>query len=153
MLLCLHQSPTVELNHPSGHRHCAQRQTREERIQTGQAFLLQGRMMMVIHPGFQPTTTLMDVKIETLDRTRQMFIFCLRLFTAVKGSRDVVDGFFTSSWCWQFCPGLPQSSAFSAASPLFPSLSVLLSVRCFSRQASPAPPPQCSARPSSSRDI
>jgi len=115
-------------------------------------FFKQGRMM-VIDPGcFQPSTTLMDVKIETLDRTRQMFIFCLRLFTAVKVSRDVVDGLLTSSWCWQFCPDLPQSSAFSAASPLFPFLSVLLSVRCSSRQAGPAPPPQCSAHPSSSRD-
>merc|ERR1719234_22353 len=108
--------------------------------------------MMVLDPGFQPSTTLMDVKIETLDRTRQMFIFCLLLFTAVTGSRDVVDGFFTSSWYLQFCPSLPQSSAFSAASPLFPSLSVLLSVLCFSRLAGPAPPPRCSARPSSSRD-
>merc|ERR1719234_1678283 len=109
--------------------------------------------MMVIHPGYQPSTTLMDIKIETLDRTNQMFIFCLRLFTAVKGSRDVLDGLLTSSWCWQFCPDLPQSSAFSAASPLFPFLSVSLSARCFSRLAGPAPPPQCSARPSSSRDI
>merc|ERR1719234_66087 len=108
--------------------------------------------MMVIHPGYQPTTTLMDVKLETLERTRQMFIFCPCLFIAVKGSRDVVDGLLTSSWCWQFCPDLPQPSAFSAASPLFPSLSVSLSVRCFSRLAGPAPPPRCSARPSSSPD-
>lgn len=152
MLLCLHQSPTVELNHPPGHRHCAQRQTREETIQTGQAFLFQG-WMMVINPGFQPTTTLVDVKIETLDRTPQMFIFCLisSVFIAVKGSRDASDGFLTSSWCWQFCPGLPQSSAFSAALPLFPFLSVLLSVRCFSRQADPVLPQRCSAHPSSSR--
>lgn len=150
MLLCLHQSPTVELNHPPGHRHCAQRQTSEERIQTGQAFLFQGRMMLT-DPGFQPTTTLVDVKIETLDRTHQMFVFCLHLFVAVKGSRDVGDGILTSSWCWQFCPGLPQSSAFSATLPLFPFLSVLLSVRCFSRQADPALPRRCSAHPSSSR--